>query len=83
MIEIELPFPFNDLAEPKRPNPADLSSYITTILEYIEGLATTLHVLARQEDCDQDTLRSVTLLLKELSRSSLTLWRYSQRAGRA
>jgi hypothetical protein len=85
MIEIELPYPFNDLAGPTPPHPGNVPGYLTTLLEYIEGVSSTLHAMAQDDnhDPDPDTLRSVTLLLRELSRSSLTLWRYSQRAGRA
>jgi hypothetical protein len=82
MIEIELPFPFNDLAGPTPPQMENVPGYLTTLLEYIEGLAAALHAMARHEDCDPDTLRNVSLLLKELTRSSLTLWRHWQREDR-
>jgi hypothetical protein len=85
MIEIELPYPFNDLAGPTPPHPGNVPGYLTTLLEYIEGVSSTLHAMAQDDthDLDPEVLRSTTLLLKELSRSSLTVWRYSQRADRS
>ena len=84
MIEIELPYPFNDLAGPTQPNPGDVLSYLTALLEYVAALSTTLHAMIRHADgeYDPDTLRSVTLLLQELSQSSLALWQHWQREGR-